>query len=60
MFTSPSNVNSFFASQKPQTQVTYIAIGNSTAKELQKHNVAKIIVAKGFSDIDLLAAVFEI
>jgi uroporphyrinogen-III synthase len=54
VFTSPSNVRSFLKHNTLSDAKKIIAIGNSTKKELEKHNIKNIAVAYSYSELALL------
>lgn len=60
VFTSPSNVDSFFEKGKIKAEQKVIAIGNSTAKKLKEHGVEKCVLPVSFDEVGLTEAVFGI
>ena len=45
LFYSPSAVNSFFSANKPGTETTFFAIGNTTAGAIKKYGINNIITS---------------
>ncbi len=60
IFSSPSNVQSFFLMNKLLSFQQAIAYGESTAKELRKYGVENISIPRSLSDKDLLEAINEV
>lgn len=60
VFTSPSNVESFFEKGKIQSGQKVIAIGESTAKKLKTFGVENCILPASFDEVGLAEAVFGI
>lgn len=60
IFTSPSNVNAFFKSNKIETHHKVIAMGGATEAELRKHGVRKCTLPNSFDDLGILQAVYKI
>jgi hydroxymethylbilane synthase len=58
VFTSPSNVQAFFESNKIQANQSAVAIGRSTEKKLMEYGVKKCVVPSTLSEIGLAEAVF--
>lgn len=58
VFTSPSNVASFFEKSKIRADQKVIAIGKSTEKKLQELGVATCILPASFDEVGLAEAVF--
>ncbi len=60
VFTSPSNVDSFFEKGKIAPSQKVIAIGKSTEKKLAEHGVENCILPASFDEVGLSEAVFGI
>ncbi len=60
VFTSPSNVESFFEKAKINANQKVIAIGKSTEKKLKEHGVEKCLLPQSFDEVGLAEAVFGI
>jgi hydroxymethylbilane synthase len=58
VFTSPSNVASFFEKGKINNKQRVIAMGKSTEKKLQEFGVQNCILPESFDEIGLAQAVF--
>ncbi len=58
VFTSPSNVESFFENGKISPAQKIIAIGKSTEKKLQEKGIEKCILPESFDEVGLAEAVF--
>jgi hydroxymethylbilane synthase len=58
VFTSPSNVASFFEKGKINNKQRVIAMGKSTEKKLQEFGVENCILPESFDEIGLAQAVF--
>lgn len=58
VFTSPSNVTSFFEKQKISDKQKVIAIGKSTEKKLNEYGVTDCILPVSFDEVGLAEAVF--
>lgn len=61
IFTSPSNVRAFFKLNQISSDATVIAMGTSTAKELEHHNVpsSQIVLPIAFDDVAIAAAMMS-
>lgn len=59
IFTSPSNVDSFFSQNKIQSQ-TIVAIGKSTAESLQRFGINDIKIAHTSDEIGLAEVIFAL
>ena len=57
VFSSPSNVESFFQINAIQQHQRFIAFGSSTALSLKKHGIVNPTIPKSLSDEDLLQAI---
>jgi hydroxymethylbilane synthase len=57
VFSSPSNVQSFFLQNKIDATQKTIAFGKSTEKALRQFGAQNIIIPKSLSDIDLFEAI---
>ncbi|HEY0030133.1 MAG TPA: uroporphyrinogen-III synthase, partial [Bacteroidia bacterium] len=60
VFTSPSNVESFFEKGKIAADQTVIAIGKSTEKKLKEHGVENCLLPASFDEVGLAETVFGI
>lgn len=60
VFTSPSNVESFFEKEKISAAQKVIAIGKSTEKKLKEFGVESCILPASFDEVGLTEAVFGI
>ncbi len=60
VFTSPSNVDSFFEKAKISANQKVIAIGKSTEKKLKEYGIEKCILPESFDEVGLAEAVFGI
>lgn len=60
VFTSPSNVESFFEKGKISKDQKVIAIGKSTEKKLNEFGIASCILPASFDEVGLAEAVFGI
>lgn len=60
VFTSPSNVESYFEKKKINTQQKVIAIGKSTEKKLKELGVTNSVLPESFDEVGLAEAVFKI
>ncbi|GIV26938.1 MAG: hypothetical protein KatS3mg027_0752 [Bacteroidia bacterium] len=62
IFTSPSNVRAFFKSNNVSLQARYIAMGESTKKELLQHNIpdSHIEVPIAFDDVAIAGALLSV
>ena len=58
VFTSPSNVESFFEKGKINDKQQVIAMGKSTEKKLQEFGVTRVVLPVSFDEIGLAQAVF--
>lgn len=58
VFTSPSNVESYFLNTKISEKQKVIAIGKSTEKKLKEYKVENIILPASFDEVGLAEAVF--
>ncbi len=58
VFTSPSNVESFFEKTKISPSQKVIAIGKSTEKKLTEHGVENCLLPASFDEVGLAEAVF--
>lgn len=57
VFTSPSNVEGYFKSHRPDNEKTYIAIGKTTGKALELHQIKDYVVAWETSPLALCDAI---
>ena len=60
VFTSPSNVDSFFEKGKISASQKVIAIGKSTEKKLAEHGVQNCLLPSSFDEVGLAEVVFGI
>lgn len=60
VFTSPSNVESFFEKGKIKTDQKVIAIGTSTEKKLKTYGIENCLLPASFDEVGLAEAVFGI
>ena len=60
VFTSPSNVTSYFKTFTVQPKHRVIAIGAATEAELRKHGVRKSTLPQSFDDLGLLQAIYKL
>jgi hydroxymethylbilane synthase len=60
VFTSPSNVESFFEKAKIKPGQQVIAIGASTEKKLKEYGSEKVLLPASFDEVGLAEAVFGI
>ncbi len=60
VFTSPSNVESFFEKGKISDKQKVIAIGKSTEKKLTEHGVQNCLLPASFDEVGLAEAVFGV
>lgn len=60
VFTSPSNVESFFEKTKISATQKVVAIGKSTEKKLTEHGVENCLLPASFDEVGLAEAVFGI
>ena len=60
VFTSPSNVESFFEKGKISVSQKVIAIGKSTEKKLSEHGIQNCLLPASFDEVGLAEAVFGI
>jgi len=60
VFTSPSNVDSFFTKAKISDKQQVVAIGKSTEKKLNEYKIENIILPASFDEVGLAEAVFGI
>lgn len=60
VFTSPSNVQSFFTKNVLAENAKVVAIGESTAEALQHHKVKNLLVSEGFDEVDLVDALVSL
>ncbi|MBA3971503.1 MAG: hydroxymethylbilane synthase [Bacteroidetes bacterium] len=60
VFTSPSNVQSFFEKGKITSAQKVVAIGKSTEKKLQEYGVENSLLPASFDEVGLAEAVFGI
>ena len=60
VFTSPSNVESFFEKGKISNKQRVIAMGKSTEKKLKEFGVENCILPVSFDEIGLAQAVFNV
>jgi len=60
IFTSPSNVNAFFKSNKVEAHHKIIAMGSATEAELRKYGVRKCTLPHSFDDLGILQAVYKL
>ncbi|HRG53617.1 MAG TPA: uroporphyrinogen-III synthase, partial [Bacteroidia bacterium] len=60
VFTSPSNVESYFEKGKIKSGQQVIAMGKSTEKKLQTFGVEHCILPESFDEIGLVQAVFAV
>ncbi|MFL5765892.1 MAG: hydroxymethylbilane synthase [Bacteroidia bacterium] len=60
VFTSPSNVESFFEKAKVYTDHKIVAIGTSTEKKLKEYGVGNILLPASFDEVGLAEVVFGI
>ncbi|MGZ4049353.1 MAG: uroporphyrinogen-III synthase, partial [Bacteroidia bacterium] len=60
VFTSPSNVDSFFEKGKISADQKVIAIGKSTEKKLIEHGVKNCLLPASFDEVGLAEVVFSI
>ncbi len=60
VFTSPSNVDSFFTKAKISDKQQVVAIGKSTEKKLKEYNVENCILPQSFDEVGLVEAVFGV
>lgn len=60
VFTSPSNVESFFEKSKIMENQKVVAIGKSTEKKLEEHGVKNCLLPASFDEVGLAEAVFGI
>jgi hydroxymethylbilane synthase len=60
VFTSPSNVESYFANAKVESNQKVIAIGKSTEKKLRQLGVTNCKLPQSFDEVGLAEAVFSI
>ena len=60
VFTSPSNVASFFENRNIALPQKVIAIGKSTENELKKQGIENCVLPVSFDEVGLAAAVFDI
>ncbi len=59
VFTSPSNVESYFEKNKMNALQKVIAIGKSTEKKLKELGVINIVLPESFDEVGLAEAVFN-
>jgi uroporphyrinogen-III synthase len=60
VFTSPSNVESFFGKAKISPDQKVVAIGTSTEKKLKENGISNVILPASFDEVGLAEAVFGI
>ena len=60
VFTSPSNVESFFEKGKISVSQKVIAIGKSTEKKLSEQGIQNCLLPASFDEVGLAEAVFGI
>lgn len=60
VFTSPSNVDSFFKAGKISKDQRIIAIGKSTEKKLNEYGVSNVLLPQSFDEVGLTEVVFGI
>jgi len=60
VFTSPSNVESFFENHKITAKQKVIAIGKSTEKKLIEFGVANCVLPQSFDEVGLAECVFSL
>lgn len=60
IFTSPSNVNAYFKTNRISPEQKVIAIGNATGNALRQFGVQKYSMPNTFEDMGLLQAVFGV
>ncbi len=60
VFTSPSNVESFFEKGKIKSEQRIIAMGKSTEKKLKEFGVEQCLLPESFDEIGLTQAVFAL
>jgi hydroxymethylbilane synthase len=60
VFTSPSNVESYFEKTKTLPEQKVVAIGASTEKKLKEYGVTNVILPVSFDEVGLAEAVFGI
>ncbi len=62
IFTSPSNVRTFFKNNVASSHARYIAMGESTQKELVQHNIpaSNITLPIAFDDIAITGAIMSV
>ena len=60
VFTSPSNVDSYFTKAKISDKQQVVAIGKSTEKKLNEYKIENIILPASFDEVGLAEAVFGI
>jgi hydroxymethylbilane synthase len=60
IFTSPSNVDAFMSLSSITANQKVIALGTSTAKQLQKHNITPAVVPNTPTEVGVLDAVFSV
>lgn len=60
VFTSPSNVESFFEKTKISATQKVVAIGKSTEKKLAEHGVENCLLPASFDEVGLAEAVFGV
>lgn len=60
LFTSPSNVESYFEKNKWQIHQKAIALGEATGKSLEKFKIKKYSMPKNFTDLGLIHAILGI
>jgi uroporphyrinogen-III synthase len=59
IFTSPSNVESFFGQYKTAPIQKIIAMGEATGNALRKYGVTRYFLPDSFDDTGLVRAVFN-
>lgn len=60
LFTSPSNVESFFEKKKLQPDQKIIAMGDATAHTLKQMGVKSVYLVPSFDEVGLLQAIFSV
>lgn len=60
IFTSPSNVESYFEKNTWRPQLQAIAMGEATGKALEKLKIKKYTMPKSFDDLGLLQAIMSL
>lgn len=60
VFTSPSNVEAFFANNSVRSEQKIVAMGGATGGALKQNGINKFVVPSSFDDLGLVRSVFSL